>query len=80
MQGYGFTISPAQGFTVQTVDMSGFVRVIAIIPYGHTSTTYKLKLSGGNIKGDTGHVQASLVTEQYAHILDDNWRMNAERF
>lgn len=49
----------------------------------HTSTTYKLKLSGGDIKavqGDTGHAQASMVTERYAHILDDDRRLNAERF
>lgn len=35
----------------------------------HSSTTYKLKLSGGDIKavrGDTGHAQASMVTERYA--------------
>ena len=40
-------------------------------------------LSGGDIKGvqgDTGHAQASMVTERYAHILDDNRRMNAEGF
>ena len=40
-------------------------------------------LSGGDIKGvqgDTGHAQASMVTERYAHILDDSRRMNAERF
>lgn len=49
----------------------------------HTSTTYNLMLSGGDIKGvqgDTGHAQASMVTERYAHILDDNRRINAERF
>jgi len=53
------------------------------MPYGHTSTTYKLMLSGGDIKGvqgDTGHAQATMVTERYAHILDDNRRVNAERF
>ena len=58
-------------------------RFVLIIPYGHTSTAYKLMLSGGDIKGvqgDTGHAQASMVTERYAHILDDNRRMNAERF
>lgn len=40
-------------------------------------------LSGGDIKGvqgDTGHAQATMVTERYAHILDDNRRVNAERF
>ena len=49
----------------------------------HTSTTYKLKLSGGDIKavqGDTGHAQATMVTERYAHILDDDRRINAARF
>jgi integrase len=49
----------------------------------HTSTTYKLKLSGGDIKavqGDTGHAQAAMVTERYAHILDDDRRVNADRF
>ena len=49
----------------------------------HTSTTYKLKLSGGDIKavqGDTGHAQATMITERYAHILDDDRRANADRF
>lgn len=49
----------------------------------HTSTTYKLKLSGGDIKavqGDTGHANAAMVTDQYAHILDDDRRRNAARF
>lgn len=49
----------------------------------HTSTTYKLKLSGGDIKavqGDTGHAQSTMVTERYAHILDDDRRVNAVRF
>ena len=48
----------------------------------HSSTTYKLKLSGGDIKavqGDTGHAQATMVTERYAHILDDDRQKNAER-
>ena len=44
--------------------------------------SYKLKLSGGDIKmvqGDSGHAQATMVTEQYAHILDDDRRRNAKR-
>jgi integrase len=39
----------------------------------HTSVTYKLKLSGGDIKavqGDSCHAQADMVTEVYGHILD----------
>ena len=49
----------------------------------HSSITYKLKLSGGDIKmvqGDSGHAQATMVTEQYAHILDDDRHLNAQRF
>lgn len=48
----------------------------------HTSTTYKLRLSGGDIKavqGDTGHAQATMVTERYAHIMDDDRRINTSR-
>ena len=38
----------------------------------HSSTTYKLKLNHGDIKatqGDTGHAQASMVTEVYSVIF-----------
>ena len=48
----------------------------------HTSVTYKLKLSGGDIKavqGDSGHAQADMVTEVYRHIIDEDRRKNAER-
>ncbi len=47
----------------------------------HTSVTYKLKLSGGDIKavqGDSGHSQADMVTEVYGHIIDEDRRKNAE--
>ena len=47
----------------------------------HSSITYKLKLTRGDIKavqGDSGHAQASMVTDQYSHILDENRRINAE--
>ena len=49
----------------------------------HSSITYKLKLNGGDIKavqGDSGHAQASMVTDQYSHILDDDRKNNAELF
>ena len=49
----------------------------------HTSVTYKLKLSGGDIKavqGDSGHAQADMVTEVYGHIIDEDrrraWKLN----
>ena len=47
----------------------------------HSSITYKLKLSGGDIKsvqGDSGHAQAKMVTDQYSHVLDENRKINAQ--
>lgn len=41
----------------------------------HLSTSEKLKVSGGDIKavqGDTGHAQASMVTDIYSHIFDED--------
>lgn len=49
----------------------------------HTSVTYKLKLSGGDVKavqGDSGHSQSSMVTDVYSHILDEGRRNNARLF
>lgn len=49
----------------------------------HSSITYKLILSGGNIKavqGDSGHAQADMITETYGHILDQCRKDNALRF
>lgn len=46
----------------------------------HSSVTYKLKLTNGNIKavqGDTGHTQANMVLEVYAEMLDDERRKTA---
>ena len=40
----------------------------------HCSTSIKLEVSNGNIKavqGDTGHAQARMVTDVYAHTHDD---------
>ncbi len=41
----------------------------------HSSTTYKLQISGGDIKsvqGDTGHSTADMVVNTYAHIIDQS--------
>lgn len=49
----------------------------------HTSTSYKLKIAQGDIKsvqGDTGHAQAQMVTEVYAEIMDEDRKLNAQRF
>ena len=49
----------------------------------HSSTTYKLKLNHGDLKatqGDTGHVQIDMITDVYAHILDEDRKVNAQKF
>lgn len=49
----------------------------------HSSTTYKLGLTHGNIKdvqGDTGHATAQMVTEVYSHIMDESRKENAMKF
>lgn len=46
----------------------------------HSSTSLKLKLSHGDIKavqGDTGHAQARMVTDTYAHGFDTDRKMIA---
>ncbi len=48
----------------------------------HLSTSMKLQVSGGDIKavqGDTGHAQATMVTNVYAHTFDENRKRIAER-
>ena len=49
----------------------------------HSSTTYKLKLNRGDLKatqGDTGHAEIDMITRVYAHILDEDRKVNAQRF
>lgn len=49
----------------------------------HSSTTYKLKLNHGDLKatqGDTGHAEIDMITKIYAHILDEDRKINAQRF
>ncbi len=49
----------------------------------HSSTTYKLKLNHGDLKatqGDTGHAQIDMITSVYAHILDEDRKVNAMKF
>ncbi len=46
----------------------------------HSSTTYKLKMNKGDImatKGDTGHAEADMIMRVYAHILDEDRKVNA---
>ncbi len=49
----------------------------------HSSTTYKLKLNHGDLKatqGDTGHAEIAMITDVYAHILDEDRKINAQKF
>lgn len=49
----------------------------------HSSTTYKLKLNHGDLKatqGDTSHAQIDMITDVYAHILDEDRKVNAQKF
>lgn len=44
---------------------------------------YKLKLNHGDLKatqGDTGHAQIDMITSVYAHILDEDRKINAQKF
>lgn len=65
---------------VKVIDREGLPDVV-FHSLRHTSVTYKLKLSGGDIKavqGDSGHAQADMVTEVYGHILDEDRKKNAQ--
>ena len=51
--------------------------------FRHSSTTYKLKLNHGDLKatqGDTGHAEIDMITSIYAHILDEDRKINAQKF
>ena len=49
----------------------------------HSSITYKLILTGGNIKavqGDSGHAQAEMITERYGHVINSCRKECAQNF
>jgi len=49
----------------------------------HSSTTYRLKLNHGDLKatqGDAGHTEREMITKVYAHILDDDRKINVQKF
>lgn len=79
---YGLPIGDSylRGKMQKVIDEQGLPDVV-FHSLRHTSITYKLKLSGGDIKavqGDSGHAQADMVTEVYGHILDEDRRKNAQ--
>ena len=58
-------------------------RIILKKPKTDSSTTYKLKLNHGDLKatqGDTGHAEIDMITSIYAHILDEDRKVNAQKF
>ena len=55
---------------MQTFENTGFVRVVAIIPYGHTTATLALQ-NGVDVKtvsGMLGHFSAGFTLDTYAHV------------
>ncbi len=51
--------------------------------FRYLSITYKLKWGGGDMKsvqGDSGHAQVKMVADVYSHIIDDDRRINVQRF
>lgn len=67
----------------ESLDFTGVSCLVLIIIYWHSSTTYKLKLNHGDLKatqGDTGHAEIDMITSVYAHILDEDRKINAQKF
>ena len=63
-------------------DKSGLPNVV-FHSLRHSSTTYKLKINNGDLKAtqsDTGHAEIDMITKVYAHILDEDRKVNAQRF
>ena len=57
--------------------------VVSFHSLRHSSISYKLVLTSGNIKavqGDSGHAQAEMITERYGHIIDTCRKQCAEDF
>ncbi len=51
--------------------------------FRHFIITCKLKLNCGDMKsvqGYSGHAQVKMVADVYSHIIDDDRRLNAQRF
>ena len=49
----------------------------------HLSTSYKLKITHGDLKsvqGDTGHAESDMILKVYSRIIDDDRKKNAELF
>lgn len=66
----------------QYISDNGFP-VVEFHSLRHLSTTVKLIISQGDIKavqGESGHMQATMVTDTYAPIIDKNRKQIAQKF
>jgi len=65
----------------QTLDISGEIRFVAIITYGHSYAVAAIR-SGDDIKtvqGNLGHATASFTLDIYGHVTDQMKRDSANR-
>ena len=61
--------------------VTGFVRVVAIITYGHSFAVASLR-AGDDIKtlqGNLGHATASFTLDVYGHVTDQMKKESANR-
>lgn len=87
---YDLVIAKVNGlpYEIRTVDKMLYkliekhsLRPVVFHSLRHSSTSLKLKLSRGNIKavqGDTGHAEARMVTDTYAHGFDEDRKLIAK--
>ena len=57
--------------------------ITSVLLYREYGLWYKLKLNHGDLKatqGDTGHAEIDMITRVYAHILDEDRKLNAQKF
>ena len=90
-QDFGIVIAQANGRPIEeTMIARRFDRLIqennlrrvVFHSLRHSSTSLKLKLSGGDIKavqGDTGHAQANMVVDVYSHVINDDRKRLAQK-
>lgn len=87
---YDLVVAQINGrpFEIRTIDRWFYdlieqhsLRPVVFHSLRHSSTSLKLKLSRGNIKavqGDTGHAEARMVTDTYAHGFDEDRKLIAK--
>ncbi len=90
-QDYGLVVTQENGRPVESCQIMDELRKlikehdlkpVAFHSLRHSSTSLKLKISGGDIKavqGDTGHAQARMVTDVYSHIMTDDRKNLAKK-